>query len=198
MFGSRALGSNQPLGQRSFASGMQMNLEGGIGSSPFFGANPQQGNFVGAGSQGMQHFVGASQAGAAAGGGNFNILLQQPMGSLDAGPGFSGQSPNAGPGTHGQTDLIRTTFCPAFDHAEPDAEKLSTSLTRRLASLPSLRVQTPIRVEVRQRTAILRGTVKTAHDRALAEQLVRLEAGIESVENEIVVETSSPTKPPRP
>jgi osmotically-inducible protein OsmY len=90
-----------------------------------------------------------------------------------------------------ETASIRTTFRAAFDHPEPDSKQLSTSLTRRLAKTSAIQAQTPIRVELQGRTAILQGVVATEHDRELAEQMIRLEAGIQAVKNEI--EVGSPT-----
>jgi len=80
----------------------------------------------------------------------------------------------------------------AFECPEPNANTLSALLTRRLAKTPAIRAQIPIRVEVQGRTAVLQGVVATDHDRVVAEQMVRLEAGIEAVKNEIAVEKPKP------
>jgi osmotically-inducible protein OsmY len=82
----------------------------------------------------------------------------------------------------------------AFEFPEADVNALSALLSRRLAKTPAIRAQTPIRVEVQGRTALLQGVVATEHDRVIAEQMVRLEAGIEAVKNEIVV--GKPKPPP--
>ena len=45
----------------------------------------------------------------------------------------------------------------------------------------------PIQIEVEKGTAILRGAVASAHDRAIAERLALLEGGIWKVQNELTV-----------
>ena len=44
----------------------------------------------------------------------------------------------------------------------------------------------PVTVEIKERTAILRGVVKNEHDRRLLEQFVKLEPGIVNVQNELL------------
>jgi hypothetical protein len=84
----------------------------------------------------------------------------------------------------------------AFEFPPPNATRVSTQLARRLAGTPSIHSLTPIQVEVQGRSAILRGQVASEHDRDLAEQMARLEAGIEQVHNELVVAGSSPAQEP--
>jgi osmotically-inducible protein OsmY len=67
---------------------------------------------------------------------------------------------------------------PAMD---PFAERIATLLERTV----QIKKLSPIRVEVRGETAILRGRVATQEDRQLAENLVRLEPGIWDVKNEL-------------
>ena len=96
--------------------------------------------------------------------------------------------PTGGEGPPAQNSAsIRTAFRAAFDYPRPDSDQLSTLLMRRLAVTPAIQTQIPIRVQLQGRTAILRGVVSTEHDRRLAEQMIRLEPGIELVKNEIVV-----------
>jgi osmotically-inducible protein OsmY len=85
------------------------------------------------------------------------------------------------------TPSVRTTLSVAFDTPTRDPQKFSASLAERLAEAPALHWQTPSQVVIQGRTAILRGVAATEHDRDLAERMVRLEAGIEQVQNEIVV-----------
>jgi hypothetical protein len=77
----------------------------------------------------------------------------------------------------------------------PSDSPASDPFSRRIAAVleKTARIKTlaPIRVVVVHETAILRGRVATSQDRELAENLVRLEPGIWSVKNELVVEETS-------
>lgn len=50
----------------------------------------------------------------------------------------------------------------------------------------------PIKVEMEGRTAVLKGTVESDHDRGLAERLAMLEPGISDVRNELTVGPAAP------
>jgi hypothetical protein len=63
----------------------------------------------------------------------------------------------------------------------------SAVLTGRLVKMLTSRTGHPMSVEVTGRTAVLRGTVPTEHDRIVAEQLLRLEPGVGQVQNDLVV-----------
>jgi hypothetical protein len=104
------------------------------------------------------------------------------------------------PGRQGQMNAVsvRTELSLGFDAPAPDAQKLSSSLGQRLANLPAVHWSTPGQVEIQGRTAILRGVVATQHDRDLAERVIRLEAGIEQVQNLLVVAPSSAAAPNSP
>ena len=56
-----------------------------------------------------------------------------------------------------------------------------------LMRLPGLHWSNPGQIEIQGRTVILRGSVATEHDRDLAERVVRLEPGVEQVQNQLVV-----------
>lgn len=88
----------------------------------------------------------------------------------------------------------RTTTRISFDYPAPPDGTLSATLTSRLQRARLGPSQNSVAVEVRGHTATLRGQVATDHERALAEQLVRLEPGIAQVDNQLVV---SPSNPPR-
>jgi hypothetical protein len=204
MFGSRSMGTGVTAGQRTF-TGSSLGSQQGFGASSSYGANRQAGDFVGIDTENTRRFVGASQTGSRAGGSTSRGGLLQQTGS---GGGFGqqsrGQSQNGGRGNQpGQTadqdrGAIRCTLRVAFDYAPPTPAALSASLTQRLADIPAIHARSPLRVEVQGRTAVLRGAVATEHDRALAEQMIRLEAGIEAVKNEIVAGDSTPAKPAAP
>ena len=71
--------------------------------------------------------------------------------------------------------------------------QVSSAIADHLGALPALHWQVPAQVEMQGRTAILRGVVATEHDRDLAERVVRLEATVDQVQNQIVV--ASPATP---
>ena len=201
IFGNRSGSSSRP-GQGTFGAGNAFNSQNDLSSARFVRGNRQPNDFVGGSAQDAQHFVGGAPDGANAG--NWS-----PMGGgmspWTPGGGYPGSRQNANRNRQGEggnaepnATSIRTTFRAAFDHPEPDSKQLSLSLARRLAKTSAIQTQTPIRVELQGRTAILRGDVPTEHDRDLAEQMIRLEAGIQAVKNEIVVgsPTSAAPMPP--
>lgn len=205
MFGNRNLGSTLSAGQRSFGSNSSMGGRGGMGqgnAAGMGGAARRPGDFVGANTQNAQKFVGASQAGGTAGAG----AMSRGSALTSFAPGQRGMGRNGGmngAGGFGQqssvdTSPIRTTLSVAFDRLPGNPQKLSASLAERLAEAPALHWKSPSQVEVQGRTAVLRGVVATPHDRELAGRMVLLEAGIEQVQNEIVVagaDTSTWAKP---
>ena len=190
MFGSRTLGSSFTPGRQSlFDANMSLGGQGDLSSARFVRGNRQPGQLVGLDAQAMQNPVGAAQLGAGPGGwsqpGGFNSSMTFQGGNYPGWMRNRGRDNQGGQKTAGQsTSSIRTSFHAAFDYPESTSEKLSTSLVRRLKKFQA---QAPIQVEVRGRTAILRGVVTTEHDRVLAEQMARLEPGIEAVKNEVVV-----------
>jgi len=80
-----------------------------------------------------------------------------------------------------------TTFRTDFAYARPAPDQLGSRLTWQLNNSPRLQARSPLQVSVQGQTAILRGTVATAHDRTVAEQAVRMEAGIWNVDNQLKV-----------
>jgi hypothetical protein len=70
---------------------------------------------------------------------------------------------------------------------DPFAGRIAMILQRTV----QIKKRSPIRVDVKNETAILRGRVATKQDRELAENLVRLEPGIWDVRNELIVEDSA-------
>jgi hypothetical protein len=197
MFGNRSTGSSSRPGQGNLAAGNAFGSQGGLSSARFVRGNRQAGDFVGGSAEDIQqHFVGGVQGDMNMGG------WQQQGGAMSPwvpGSGYPNPRQNAnrnqqaGGATAGQnTTSIRTSFHPDFNYPQPNSNRLSTSLTRRLAETPAIQPVTPIRVEVQGRTAILQGVVSTEHDRELAEQMIRLEPGIEAVRNEIAVENPMP------
>ncbi len=86
------------------------------------------------------------------------------------------------------TPPIRTTLTLPPDLAVAAVPQgVSLAIAQHLGALPALHWQAPAQVEMQGRTAILRGVVATEHDRDLAERVVRLEATVDQVQNQIVV-----------
>lgn len=96
--------------------------------------------------------------------------------------GFFPNSQNSGGGAP-----IRNTVSVGFTPPAPAANAAGRRLTGLLRRSSRIQQVTPIEVELRGRTAILRGTVATAHDRDLARLAVLLEPGISQVRNELAV-----------
>ena len=97
-----------------------------------------------------------------------------------------------GAGMNGNTTTptppMRTTLTLGFEPAVgPPPAQVSSAIAEHLMALPALHWQAPAQVEMQGRTAILRGVVATEHDRDLAERVVRLEATVDQVQNQIVV-----------
>jgi len=206
-FGSRSLGSSITPGQGSFASPTFQQFGAGLTQG---GQNStmsgQMGNFIG-GLSPNSTFVGANQLGQqgypqqgmynsfTSMGGLGGLLSQGAFGRRNLqGRQSSATEANA---TQASTP-IRTQFTAGFDYHQPNSEKLSTSLTQSLSKVSAIHAQTPIEVEIQDRTAILRGVVTTSHDRALAEQWIRLEPGIGQIQNEIVVADSDSQQSSQP
>ena len=184
--GSMAFGQSGGMGQQGVGVGGQAR---------------RPGDFVGASAQPGQNFVGAAQASPTAGQGlGLNGLA--PMGAMGAGqirPGQGAGNQGAGMGGAGasSTPRVRVSWSVGFDHPAPGGASFNTMVSQRLIEAPALHWHSPAQVEVQGHTAVLRGVVATDHDRALAERVVRLEAGIDQVQNLIVVAGSAanPGKP---
>ena len=81
---------------------------------------------------------------------------------------------------------------------EPPA-KATQRVTGQLEQRLGKHLKTPsLEIQLEGRTAVLRGSVATDHDRALAEQLALLKPGISFVRNEIstTAQPASETAPP--
>jgi hypothetical protein len=186
-FGQTTMGSSNQFGQTGNFIGANTNPNNFIGGNLAAGANNMNQRIGTAGMQGLGGMMspyGTSQLG------------QRPGGNMNGMMGGGARMP----GAQGQMNApsIRTNLSLGFEAPAPDPQKLSSSLGQRLASLPAVHWNTPGQVEVQGRTAILRGVVATQHDRDLAERVIRLEAGIEQVQNQLVVasDSASPTKSP--
>ncbi len=79
----------------------------------------------------------------------------------------------------------------SFAYSAPPAEQLPAVLRQRLAECPQLHATSPIEVSLAGRTAIVRGTVASAQDRFLAQQLLLFEPGISAVQNELRIQPAA-------
>ncbi|NUQ62405.1 MAG: BON domain-containing protein [Pirellulales bacterium] len=80
-----------------------------------------------------------------------------------------------------------TTFRAGFEVNRPTVDRTGARLSRQLTASPRIERLSPIQVQVQGQTAILRGAVASDYDRRVAEQVVRMEAGIRDVRNELTV-----------
>ncbi len=200
--GSSQGGSMGKMGQSggSQGSGSSQGGAGMINPSGGGGQTRHSGSFVGAnaGQSARRNFVGAAQvnsSGAARSGqGNFG------MGGFGGGGsgmgGFGGRRfGNFGFGAGGNntstTPPVRTTLTLGFEPSAAPSQKVSLAITEHLKALPALHWQVPVQVQMQGHTAILRGVAETEHDRDLAERVVRLEATVDEVQNQIEVASSA-------
>ena len=97
---------------------------------------------------------------------------------------FGGQ---AAVGSSGRRTL-RALLRAEFDVVRPQATQVANLLSNRLTNIGSLRnLSTPIQVEIVDRVATLRGEVNSEQQKDLAERITRLEPGVSSVVNQLVV-----------
>lgn len=196
---SSAFGSNSPLSNLG-QNGASLGGTGMASSSGVGGQARQAGSFVGAstGQAAQQNFVGAAQANPSGAG-------QAGMGGMGSGGmGMGGMGGfgmgamigrrlaqgNLGSGANGATTTapqVRTTMTLGFESAVAAPQQVNSAIAEHLMALPALHWQSPVQVEMQGRTVILRGVAATEHDRDLAERVVRLEATVDQVQNQIVV-----------
>lgn len=177
MFGSRSLG--RPL-RRGAAPGLATAATAGqvTGAERFLRGNRRAGDIVGTDSRDNPGFIGIEQGSG-------------------VGAVRSAVSPLRG---GGETDTARVPpagrnrqlpYAPRltldFDYEPLPEAVVSSQIEARLAQIEALSALGRLEVLVEGRTATLRGTVASPRARALAEQLVRLEPGVESVRNELSV-----------
>jgi osmotically-inducible protein OsmY len=201
-FGNRNLGGGVAGGSRSFGSGF--GGSGGVGgtmptdvgqvdsSDRFVRGSRAPGQFVGADMAEVQQFLGAVQAGA---GGNRNAL-QGLIGAAQNRGNTANQQSNVGVGRRDPD--VRTSLRVAFDYTQATPEAISRALAARLEKSQRIQTLSAVQVHLDRGTATLRGVVATEHDRALAERLTRLEAGIFRVKNELTVAPPAEAKSSQP
>ncbi len=109
------------------------------------------------------------------------------------GTSYRGNSRNGRYGVGSNAAQVFRGLNMGSDLRAPANPQLSTAVTQHLTKSMRLPAGAPVEVSVRGDTALLRGVVATEHDRALAEQLVRLEPGVAKVANELRVEPTGAT-----
>ena len=188
--GLPAEGWAQIFGQRTLGNTLSRRSRPGelSGGERFVRENRARRDFVGRDIREIRRFVGAQQA---------SVTGAARPASMDLRPTQ-------------QADVNRNVRRPSSRRAAvyppkleigfnvPPPARLGTTLEARMAKIPRLRQVTPMRVTVHERTAILEGEVASPHDRLLAEQLARLEPGIDRVRNLLVVAPESAVEPLRP
>ena len=184
------LGGQSGFGQSGTGVGGQTRQSGG-----FIGVTSDQmtgRGFVGAeqlnGTSGMSSGMSGYGNGGMSGVGGRNSSMT-PYGNNQGSPYGNNQGNSYGSGRGSVS--IRTTLSVGFENPASNSRQFSSSLTRRLADLPALHWRSPGQIEIQGRTAILRGVVATEHDRDLAERVVRLEAAIDQVQNQLTVASNS-------
>ena len=199
--GMSGLGGQSGFGSSSSGFGSQTGSMGG--QSSVGGQSRQAGSFIGVSSDQMsgRNFIGAAAANGATGTGQGMQGLSgntgmQGLNSRNSSPtqGNSGQSQNGqgnGQGNGRSSSSIRMALVVGFQNSSSTSRQFNSSLAVRLAGLPGLHWRTPSQIEIQGRLAILRGSVATEHDRDLAERVARLEAGVDQVQNQLVVASSA-------
>jgi hypothetical protein len=190
-----------------------MNNPNGVGgqartANSFVGANTAQSaqqSFVGAA---QANATGSSQYGSGMGGMGMGGMGGMGMGGMGGmgmgGMGMGGMGRGNGMGMGGMgmgrngnnttTPPVRATVTIGFEPVVSQPEQYSSTISEHLVGLPALHWQVPAQVVMQGRTAVLRGVVATEHDRDLAERVLRLEAGVDRVDNQLVVASHSTAK----
>lgn len=208
------MGGNITAGQRTF-SGSSSNNSLGTGSSN--SSSGQQNANSGSSLTGNERFVRGNRQGAFVGadsGDTTNAYSQTGANGQAAGrnglTGTTGRNTltgrntatsqsrlgqnqqnqnNLGGNTAGGTSKapIRTTLVVGFTPPKVSPSVLGNRLQSHLTTTRGLERLGPLQVAVQGREVVLRGTVRSEHDRELAEQLALLEPGVASVRNELQV-----------
>ena len=88
---------------------------------------------------------------------------------------------------------IRTRLRSAIEVASMPSSQVQMNATQRFRSLANYPSLNGINVGMRDRTAVITGVVSSPRDRRMSELLIRLEPGVSSVDNQVVVSPASPT-----
>ena len=110
------------------------------------------------------------------------------MGMGGMGMGGRGMGGMGGMGNQsGQNQTkVRATVKIGFDYAFPSGPAQATQINARLQRIPLPEKFSDVAVEMRGRTALIRGQVPTPEDGKLIERLLSLEPGVDAIENALV------------
>jgi len=153
------------------------------GNERFIRGNRKKDQVVGAGSKETRSFVGLEQASKPA-----EVKSAVTDLKVETSPDANREGQPLVP----KITMYEPRLALGFDHALGPAQERSISLRGRLAVSQSIQWAGPCEVIVEGRTATLRGTVASEHDRKLAELFVLFEPGIAKVRNEIQVASPKP------
>jgi hypothetical protein len=198
LFGARTEGT--PVSRRVRPSLTTSTANGpaatstGLQGARFLRENRSAKDFVGSDAEATaKHFVGAQEVGDA-------TMVQSAVGDLRS--RLATAVANRQLQAAAATPTPNTAMNPprlevSFAYSAPSAEELPSVLLQRLTACPEFHPIGPIAVSLAGRTAIVRGTVASARDRFLAQQLLLFEPGISTVKNDLLVQdsASSPTSP---
>ncbi|MBC7852677.1 MAG: BON domain-containing protein [Pirellulaceae bacterium] len=131
--------------------------------------------------------------GQSAGGGNqFANLFSQIGRSMNQGGNFNQQG-----GRNAARSTIRIPLRLGFAPKPVSIPQFTAKFESRIAKLPAISAIGPIRVTMEGSTAVLTGVVAAEEDRQLAEGVALLEPEVETVRNELTVQTvETPTERP--
>jgi len=186
MFGSRSMGSTLSAGTRTFSAGAttsSTDTSGQIsGSERFLRANHQAGKFIGTDSTEAAYAVRNFSAYGTTG----TARQQQNRGTLRSSTAAAAQSA-------AQTNTVppfQTGISAAFTHPDFPVRQVSENLARHMEGVRGIKAAKSVQVAIQGDTAVLRGEVASARERALLEQIARLEPGVWHVRNELTVPPS--------
>jgi hypothetical protein len=183
MFGSRNLGN--PLAKRANPGTDTGTIRG---NERFIRGNRGRNDFVGSDVRDLAGFVGSQLA-------TTTLAPPPPPGQVDL---ESAASRINRPLTRRTRNVLYSPrLTVGFDYTPAPNADLAARLKEHLDLTPTVSQAGELSVSVEGSTAILTGTVSSAHDRELAELLVRFEPGVEDVRNEVVVAPRSTPPLPR-
>ena len=211
MSGSSGMGmSSSNLSSLSGAS----SLSSGMGSSSTFGST-QSGQFIG-GNTGQTFIGGNSMTGSGKGTGmnqGYNRMGTGSFGSMGGMSGMSGMGGNSGFGgsrgssmfggqnmygqqNRNQVQMVMTRRAD-MEIAAVSRTEFSSGLNQLLKRTVSSRSpSSSIEASYQGNTVVLKGVVATARDRELAARLVRLEPGVDQVQNDLTVKGAEQAESP--
>jgi hypothetical protein len=170
-FGS---GMNSPFGQ----NGMNGNNQSGLGNSRGGGQQFQQGGFVGRDANDVRAGFQATERVPGQGG-----MLDQVIDNLNE----MRESRRRWREQRNAPPPIHVQLIPGFQPPAPSAAHAAPAVQNRLNQTFAKHAMGDAAVQLAGRTAVLRGSVSSDHERALAEMLASLEPGVAEVQNLLTV-----------